>query len=530
MADTSITLAGRTGRSWATHSRTERPAPPFLLVSAIAVSVLAIGPLLALVLQATAAGWTRLEQLLLRPLVGELLLNTVLVTVTATVAATVLGLGVAWCVERTTLPGRRVLGALAGVPITVPAFITSYSWVSITPAVQGFAGATLIVTLAYYPLVYLPVAAMLRGMDPGLEESARALGLGPWRAFFRVTLPHARPALMGGALIVAVHLLAEFGAFSLLRFRTFTTAIYDEYRLSFSGPSAALLSIVLVGLCVVLLIIELRVRGQARYTRSGAGASRPMGRVRLGRIATLAVLLGFATLLGAALGVPLITLAFWLTRASASVPVGPLLMAAATSLGLALGAAGLTCALALPIAILMARYPSRLVTLLERSTYVAHSLPGIAIALALVVLAIRFARPLYQSVPLLLVAYAILFVPLAQVALRAALAQIAPATEEVARSLGCGVLTTLRRVTLPLLARGFGSAAGLVFLFTLTELPATLLLAPIGTVTLATQVWAGLRSLTYGAAAPPAALMIVLSAVPTYLLTRKLSVVSGEAV
>ena len=482
-------------------------------------------PLVLLVSQAVSVGWANIEPLLLRPLVGELLLNTALLTLVATVTASVLGVGVAWCVERTDLPARPVWGVLAALPLTVPAFVTSYSWVSLTPAVQGFVGAVLIVTLAYFPLVYLPVAAVLRGMDPALEESARSLGLGPVGTFLRVTLPHARPALLGGGLIVAVHLLAEFGAFAMLRFRTFTTVIYDEYRLSFNGPAASLLSTVLVGLCIGLLVLELQVRGQTRYARLG-GAARPAGQHRLGRSTPL-VLLGFVVLVGAALALPLVTLGYWLTRGSAAFPTSALLGAAATSFGFGAGAAALTTALALPLAILAVRYPGRVATTLERSTYLASSLPGITIALALIVVAVRTLRPLYQTTPLLLIAYAILFLPLALVAVRAALAQASPAVEEMARSLGCSPWATFRRVTLPLIAPGLGSGAGLVFLFAITELPATLLLAPIGTQTLATQVWSNTHGLAYGAAAPYAVLMIGVSALPTFVLTRKLSALTG---
>src|SRR5271154_6013085 len=109
---------------------------------------------------------------------------------------------------------------------------------------QGFGGALLVVTSAYYPLIYLPVAAALRGMDPALEETARTLGTGPFIGFFRVVLPQLRPALFGGMLLVALDVLVEFGAFSLLRFRTFTTEIYAEYRTGFAGPEASLLAAV----------------------------------------------------------------------------------------------------------------------------------------------------------------------------------------------------------------------------------------------------------------------------------------------
>ena len=196
----------------------------------------------------------------------------------------VLGVGVAWCVERTDLPGRRVWAVLAALPITVPAFVTSYSWVSITPAVQGFAGAAAIVTLAYYPLVYLPVAAVLRGTDPALEESARSLGMGPWRTFFRVTLPQTRLALLGGGLLVAVHLLSEYGAFAMLRFQTFTTAIYDEYRLSFDGAAASMLANGARSPLPRALVTELGLRGRGalragrRRLASAAGPGSPAAR------------------------------------------------------------------------------------------------------------------------------------------------------------------------------------------------------------------------------------------------------------
>jgi len=522
---------GQTGALPAAQQPVERRrlhAPPLgLLASATAVALIASLPVDLLLIQAASAGLARFSQQMSRPLGGTLLANTALITIGATLAATVLGVAVAWCVERADLPGRRMWSVLAGLPITVPAFVTSYSWVSLTPAVQDFAGALMIVTLAYYPLVYLPVAAVMRAVDPALEENARVLGLGPLRTFLRVTLAQVRPALFGGALVVAVHLLAEFGAFTMLRFRTFTTAIYDEYRLSFDGPGAASLATVLVGACLILLLVELRTRGADARTRSGPGTVRPARRVRLGR-ATPAVLLAMLVLIGSALGLPLVTLGYWLIRNSAAeVSLGPLLTAAASSLELGASAALVTVALALPVAIVVVRYPSRFATLVERSAYLTYSLPGITVGLALVVLSVRYVRPVYQTAPPLLLAYAILFLPLALVAVRAGLSRSSPAVEEIARSLGCGPWATLRRVTLPLIAPGLGAGAALVFLFTITELPATLLLAPIGTETLATHVWSNVRSLAYGAAAPYAALMIALSAPPTYFLTRKLAILGG---
>jgi iron(III) transport system permease protein len=514
-----------------TVGRGARRRRPPLVLGALAVlaALLALLPLGFIVSQSVSLGWQEARRLLIRPRVGMLLENTVLLTVTATAACVVIGVGLAWLVERTTLPGRRVWAVLAALPITVPAFVNSYSWVSLTPRVQGFAGATLIVTLSYYPLVYLPVVAVLRGLDPALEESARSLGLGPWRTFVRVTLPQTRVAVLGGALIVALHLLAEFGAFAMLRFQTFTTAIYDQYQLSFNGPAASALATVLAGLCVLLLVGELRLRGRTRYARVGGGAARAAARHRLGRATPLA-LLAVVALLGAALAFPLVTLVYWLIRgSSAAFPVGALLAAAGSSLSLGVGAAILTTALALPVALLAARHRGRFATLVERSAYTAHALPGVIVALALIVTTVHYVQPLYQTAALLLVAYLGLFLPMALIAIRGALAQASPAVEAAARSLGARPVSVLVRVTLPLLAPGLGAAAALVFLSTVTELTATLLLAPIGTATLATGVWANTTTLAYAAAAPYAALMIGISAVPTYVLTRKLGSLGAVA-
>jgi iron(III) transport system permease protein len=512
---------------WARQGR-GRPPVALLLVSA-AIALLVLAPVGFLLDQALSTGWDEVQRLLFRSFVGKLLVNTVTLVAVGTAACTVLGVAVAWLVERTDLPGRRAWAVLAALPVTVPAFVTSYSWVSITPAVQGFWGAAGIITLAYYPLVYLPVAAVLRGTDPALEESARSLGMGPWRTFFRVTLPQARIALLGGMLLVAVHMLSEFGAFAMLRFQTFTTAIYDQYKLSFDGAAASMLASVLVLLCLILLVTELAARGRGRYARVDSGAARPIPPARLGR-GKWAVSAGFAALTGLALGLPLATLVYWVANgSSASFDLGALVSATGSSLELGLGAAALTTLLALPVSILSVRHPSRTATVIERASYLPFALPGIVVALSLIVLSIHYFPALYGTTQLLIVAYAILSLPLALVATRAALAQAPPVHEEVARSLGCGPFQAMLRVTLPRILPGLGAAAALVFLATVTELTATLLLAPIGTQTLATQFWAKASTLSYGAAAPYAALMVAISAAPTYLLTRRLGGVVAPA-
>jgi iron(III) transport system permease protein len=212
----------------------------------------------------------------------------------------------------------------------------------------------------------------------------------------------------------------------------------------------------------------------------------------------------------------------WLSVGSSTqFPVASLVNTTLSSLGLGFAAAALTTVLAFPVAWLSLRRRGVLSRLVERSTYIGNSLPGIVVALALITVSIKFLPSAYQSTSVLLAAYAILFMPLSMVSIRAALAQIPPELDDVARSLGCRPAAVLGRVTLPLLARGLGAGAALVFLAVVTELTATLLLAPIGTETLATQFWANASSVAYGAAAPYAVLMIAISAPAAYLLTRQ---------
>jgi len=503
-----------------------RRPPPTLLAAAVLPAGLVLLPLAYTALQAARVGADEAAALLFRPLVGELLVNTLTLVVAATVVAAVIGTAAAWFVERTLLPGRRAWAVLAAVPLAIPAFVTSYAWVSLSAALQDFAGALLVVTCSYFPLIYLPVAAALHGMDPVLEETARSLGQSPWGCFLRVVLPQLRPALLGGMLLVALHTLTEFGAFALLRFRTFTTEIYAEYRIGFGGPQASLLSVVLILLCLLCLIAEVRVRGTARYARVARGTRRRAAPHELGW-ARWPVLAGFVTLALATLGVPLGMILYWLTQHS-SAAISPttvsatrLVSATSSSIGLGLAGAALTLVLALPLGFLATRYEGRLVTLLERTAYLAQGMTGIVLALALVSLTVRALRPLYQSAALLVVAYAILFLPLALVSVRAALAQAQRSLEEAGRSLGLSWMAVVWRVMLPLAGPGLGAAAAVVFVSVVTELTATLLLAPIGTRTLATQVWVNTSSLAFAAAAPYAALMVVISLLSTWLLARR---------
>jgi iron(III) transport system permease protein len=328
-------------------------------------------------------------------------------------------------------------------------------------------------------------------------------------------------------LLVALDTLTEFGAFSLLRFRTFTTELYAQYRTGLDGPQSSLLAVVLIVLCLACLMGELKVRGDRRYARVGAGTRRNSRLAPLGWARWPALFALFALTL-ATLGMPLGMVGYWLLQhaSAASSPIAPSLprLFNATVASVLYGVAGAAAAvlLAAPLGYLTTRYPSRWTVLLERTAYLAQGVPGIVVALALISLTVQLLRPLYQSATLLVVAYGVLFLPFALVGVRAAMAQVPRGLEEAARSLGLGWFAVARRVLAPLTGPGLGAGATMVFVFVATELTATLLLAPIGTRTLAIEVWANTSALAFAAAAPFAAVMLAISLLSTWLLASRL--------
>src|SRR3984957_15175178 len=479
----------------------KRRVPLGLLGTSGAVALVLIAPLVFLLIEAQGVGVSTVLHLIWRPLTATLLWNTVRLTVVVTLLCALIGTLTAWCVERTDLPGRRIWAVLVVIPFAIPDFVVSFGWASLTTWVQGFRGAVIVMTLAVYPLVYLPVAASLRSADPGLEEVSRSLGVGRVKTFLRVTLGQARNAIFGGCVLVSLMILAEYGAFEILTYRTFTTKIFTEFH-PFQVPTACALSLVLIVLSAVILGGDVAGRGSVRVVRTGQFAQRTARRRQLGR-AKIPVLAAFVALVGLALGVPVASSIYWMFEGGAHSLQGASLLSAGLHTAIyAASAAALATLGALPVALLAVRHGSRIGHLLERSTYLVLAMPGVVIAFALSYFSLRYANGFgYQGSSMLVLAYAILFFPLALVGVRASIAYSPASLEEVARSLGVKRLGVLVRVTLPLVGPGLAAAFCLVFLAVVTELTATLILLPTGSSTLAYQFWTYEQNLSYGQAA-----------------------------
>ena len=516
-----------------------RLPPLVILLPALAVGAGLLLPPVYLAVRALDGGGD-LWDLLFRQRVAAILGRTLLLVATVTAASAVIALPLAWLTVRTDLPLRRVWAVLTALPLVIPSYIAGFVVVAALgprgmlqgalegplgverlPDIYGFPGAMLTLTLLSYPYILLPVRAALQRQDPALEESARVLGLGPWPAFFRVTVPLLRPAAAAGALLVALYTLSDFGAVSLLQYETFTWAIFTQYQSAFDRTLGAGLSLALMALALGCVTAEYLSRGRARfYSTTGAPARRaPV--VRLGRWKGPAV--GVCALVtAAALGLPMGILVYWAVRGFYAGEVFNLAWQPAWNSLYISALAALAAALAaLPVAALAVRFPGRLSGALERLGHIGFALPGITIALALVFFGANYALPLYQTIWLLLLAYVALFLSPALGATRASLLQINPRLEEAARGLGRNPLRTLLSITLPGAWPGVAAGAGLVFLLTMKELPATLILSPIGFTTLATAVWSATSEAFFARAAMPGLLLILISAGPMAALTLR---------
>ena len=275
------------------------------------VALIALIPIGYLVVRAAEAGPGRIVAILARQRTVELVGRSLLLVTLVTALSVAIGVGLAFLAARTDVPGRRVLAALAPLPLAIPSYVAAFAWISALPQIAGLTGAVLVLTLCCYPYVYLPVLAALRRADPGLEEVARSLGRTPWQTFREVTLRQVRPSAAAGGLLVALYTLSDFGAVSILRYDVFTRVIYTAYRSSFDRSTAAVLSLLLVALTVAISVGESRVR-RRDVARIGAGVARQPEPLRLGPL-RLPMAGGAGVVVVLALGFPIASLLYWFT-------------------------------------------------------------------------------------------------------------------------------------------------------------------------------------------------------------------------
>lgn len=506
-------------------------------VASLAVVAVVMIPIVYLVIGAVSAGGEGLEYLI-RSRTLRIVGNSISLMATATLFATLIAVPFAWLTSRSDLPWRRVWLVLGLAAMVIPSYLTAVTYteafgpkgllqslleplgVDRLPGIKGFAGATLTLTVVTFPYIVLPVRAALLHCDRSLEEAGQSLGLNRWTVFRQVILPQLRPALSAGMLMTALYCLSDFGAVAVMHFNAFTRAIFIQTE-SFRMDNASVLALLLVAMTVILLLLHSRMQLRGRHYRVGTGASRRLEVAPLGKLKIPAlVFCGCVIFVGVI--VPLLVLFKWLAGRTLTNPIQvPLTLLIQNTVGVSAVAALVVTLAAFPLALLATRRATGFNRWLVNIAYAGNVLPGIVIALALVMFATQNLLSIYQTLPLLIMGYAIRYLPFSIGATESAFAQINPRFEEAARSLGLSPWAALVRITLPLARGGILAGLALVFLNVMKELPTTLILRPIGFRTFATRIWSSYDEAFLSSIALPGLVLILVSAFALAIILRR---------
>jgi len=539
------------------HGRARLPSP--WLPASLLVAALVLLPLLSLAWTAAQGSpglWSHLAAHVL-PAAAR---NTLALLAGVGVLAVALGAGAAWLVTAYDFPGRRVLAWALLLPLAVPTYIIAFAYLDLLhplgpvqggmrallgidgprdfrlPDIRSLAGCIALLGFVLYPYVYLTTRAMFMTQAASLLEAARSLGAGPVARFVRVALPMARPAIAIGLALALLETLNDIGASEFLGVRTLTTTVYTTWVTRGDLPGASQVALAMLAIVVAVIVLERHGRRRQRY--ASLRRPRPLRPQRLhGAAGRLALAVGLVPVL-VGFVLPAAFLA-WKSVArlqqqggiSAQLwaSLGNTLMVAVLAT-VATVAAGLVVAWALRLA--QARRRARLASASLRVAGLGYALPGTVLAIGLLAPmawfdtganALSGGAPrmlLMGSVAALVLAYMLRFLAIAAGGIDAGLARISGTFDQAARSLGDTPGRMLRRVHLPLLRPALAAAALLVFVDTMKELPATLVLRPLGFDTLATWLYAEAARGTYEEGAVAAVLIVLAGLLPVVLLAR----------
>jgi iron(III) transport system permease protein len=493
--------------------------------------------------------WTHLWQTQLPRLLG----NTLVLVLGVGVGVTLLGVSLAWLTSLCEFPGRRWLDWALMLPFAIPAYVLAFVFVGLLDfagplqtqlrewfgndvrfRVRSTGGVIIVLVLVFYPYVYLLARNAFLAQGKGLMEAARVLGLSPWRAFWRVALPMARPAIGAGLALAIMETLADFGAVSVFNFDTFTTAIYKTWYSFYSLTSATQLASLLLLAVMLVLYGERRARGAVRPVNE-----RPRSKAlyHLKGAQAWAASAWCCLVFACGFVIPLLQLIAWFWqrgRFDLDERYSALIL---HTLYLGAMAALITVSVALLLAFARRMAPTRLMRSTVGLANLGYALPGSMLAVA-IMLAFSYldrelviplstflggaGKPiLLGSLSALLLAYMIRFLAVAYGPLENSLARIRPSLPEASRSLGVGGAGLFFKVYLPLLVPGALSAALLVFVDVLKEMPATLLMRPFGWDTLSVRVFEMTSEGEWARASLPALTLVLVGLLPVILLIRR---------
>lgn len=507
------------------------PGMALLTLAAITALIMAI-PILYVFLRAIQGGKER-WLLLLNQRIPELMYSTLTLAFVVTMGAILLGTLSAFLVVRTDLPGKKTWQWLLALPLVIPPYVGAITYIIIFGPtgwakeilgtapfnIYTFWPVAFILILFTYPYVYLITSSSLKRMNRNYEEAALSLGLPYWQVLPKVTLPLLRPALGAGAILVILYVLSDFGVVALLRYPTFSSSIYFQITGRFDRSGAAILSTILIMLTMIFIYLEHKTRERQKYYQTNS--YRKPSTISLGKWKTPALIL-IVLITTFALLLPLSVLTYWSYQGIAKGALNQnFLNYTLNSLKVSALAAILAMLLALPVVYLKSRYPGKITSLIDKIVYAGYALPGVVVALGVIFIFNTYLPWFYATPAMLVLAYIIRFLPQSLQASGSALNQVSPKLDDAARSLGSTPLGVIRKVTFPTILPGVLAGGALVFISSLKELPATLLLRPAGYDTLSVRIWIEASEGFYDMAAPLALLIILVSILPIKWMLEK---------
>ncbi|GAE26437.1 ferric iron ABC transporter [Halalkalibacter wakoensis JCM 9140] len=513
-----------------------------LLLFGLAVALVMSIPIIYVMWRSLFAGVDRWMRLL-DGRIPQLLWNTFSLTAAVTVCAVAIGVSLAWIVVRTDIPGRKMWQWVLALPLVIPPYVGAVTYIIIfgpsgwarnlwrdTPwlvntfgdypiNIYSFWGVFFVLTMFTYPYVFLIASASLRKMNRNFEEVARSQGMSTAKIFWKVNLPFLRPAIGAGAILISLYVLSDFGAIAMMRYVTFTAAIYFQ-RASFDTASASVLSLVLILLTILILWIEARTRRKNKYYQT-TNTFREPDILPLAKWKPLAIIyVGLVFLLSIVL--PIVVLVYWSIIGIGMGALDERFFGFAWNSIKVSGFAALLCMiLAMPIIYLKSRYPSFISSGIDKLSYAGYALPGVIVGLGMIFIFNNHIPALYNTFYMIALAFVVRFLPQAMQAGEASLSLVSPRIDEAARSLGYPPWKVMFKVILPSILPGVMAGGALVFVSSIKELPATLMLRPPGFDTLAVRVYVEATEAIYHMAAPAALLIILVSILPLRYLLKK---------
>lgn len=474
-------------------------------------------PLIYLFIRASEKSLGDILALLSRPKTVEVLALTLVLLVIVVLVNVLLGTAIAAGLHYVKIPYPRLLLVSTVLPLAIPSYVFTYTWIALVPSFQGLWAAVFILSLSTLPYMILAVTISFQRIDSGLIEVARSLGLSKISVFIRVILPQVRRSISAGALLSGLYVLSDFGAVSLLNVETLTVSIQNLFKSSYDRSAASVIGLLLFFVAAIFVSFESVLKGRDFESRGTEGFQSRIRRISNPALSTLTIL----TI--AIYGVLAVVLPFYVLisrylQNPGAVAIADLVSAALSTISVAGLGAFFAFLISLPLAFLATQGASGFSAISGKVILAAHSLPGVVVGLALVSFGSRLG-PLYQSIFLLAFAYAVLFLAKSVASTADSLALVSPQLREVASTLGKSRSRVALEVVFPIALPNIALGVLLVFLTAMKELPATLMLRPTGMETLATEIWSFASISRFNDAAPYALLLVIIAAIPTFILT-----------